>query len=238
MTGAAGGIGRAVAERLIESGARVVGWDTDQARLDETRTALGGEARFCGVAIDITDAEAVRRAAATSIDVFGAPDILVNSAGIGGSKLPSWRFDVDEWRRIIDVNLTGTWLCCREVVPHMIAAGKGRVVNMASMSGKDGNPNTAAYAASKGGVIALTKSMGKELATSGVLVNCIAPTLVETDLVRETSPEYIAFLKAKIPMGRLARVEEAAALTVWLCSDECSFNTGAVFDLSGGRATY
>ena len=177
-------------------------------------------------------------AAEQSRAAFGPASLLVNSAGIGGGKHPAWEYPVEEWRRILEVNLTGAWLCCRALVPAMVEAGYGRVVSVASMSGKDGNPLTSAYAASKGGLIAFTKSLGKELAKTGVLANCIAPTLIDTELVRGTSADYIAFLAEKIPMGRLGRSEEVAALVAWLLSEECSFSTGAVFDLSGGRATY
>ena len=238
VTGAARGLGRASAERLLASGARVVAWDANGALLEETVARLDRDGALRGVAVDISDPASVERAVAAATEFSGTPAILVNSAGIGGSKQPSWTYPIDEWKRIIDVNLTGTWLCCRAVVPLMVDAGYGRVVNIASMSGKDGNPNTSPYAASKGGLIALTKSMGKELARSGVLVNCIAPALIDTELVQATDEAYIAFLKEKIPMGRLGRAEEVAAMTAWLCSDECSFNAGAVFDLSGGRATY
>lgn len=238
VTGAARGLGKAIAERLLECGARVACWDVDEKLLHAAWGAADSSPRMMTAVVDVTCAEAIGRAAEATRSAIGSPTILVNSAGIGGSKLPSWEFPIEEWRRILDVNLTGTWLCCRELIPAMIEAGQGRIVNISSMSGKDGNPNTSAYAASKGGIIAMTKSMGKELATSGVLVNCVAPTLIDTELVRGTNADYIEFLKTKIPMKRLGKAEELAALVAWLCSDECSFNTGAVFDLSGGRATY
>ena len=237
VTGGARGLGRAVAERLHASGARVALWDVNAALARETAVAIGADAVH-SVAVDVADPRSVEAAVAETRDFMGMPAILVTSAGIGGEKHLAWEYPVDVWRRVIDVNLVGTWLCCRAVLPAMVEAGYGRVVTIASMSGKDGNPNTSAYSASKGGLIALTKSMGKELARTGVLANCVVPTLFDTELVRETDPRYIDFLREKIPMGRFGRPEELAAMVAWLCSDECSYNSGAVFDLSGGRATY
>lgn len=236
VTGGARGLGRAVAERLGASGARVALWDVDGALAEETARALGEGTR--GFAVDVSDAGSVDAAMAATRAWFGDAALLVCSAGIGGEKHVAWDYPVDVWSRVLAVNLTGTWLCCRAAAPAMVAAGWGRIVTIASMAGKEGNPNTSAYSASKGGVIALTKSLGRELARTGVLANCVVPTLFDTELVRETDPRYIDFLREKIPMGRFGRPEELAAMVAWLCSDECSYNNGAVFDLSGGRATY
>jgi 2-dehydro-3-deoxy-L-rhamnonate dehydrogenase (NAD+) len=164
--------------------------------------------------------------------------VLVNNAGITGGNKPSWEFTPEEWRRVIDVDLTGVFLCCRAVVPLMLPRGYGRIVNVASIAGKEGNPNAAHYSAAKAGVIAYTKALGKELATRGVLVNCVTPAVIETEILKQMTPEHIQYMLSKIPMGRFGKVEEAAALVAWLCTADCSFTTGGVFDLSGGRATY
>jgi 3-oxoacyl-[acyl-carrier protein] reductase len=188
--------------------------------------------------VDVTDAAALTRAAAAAQTAYGHVDILVNNAGIAGPNHPTWEYPVEAWRKVIEVDLTGVYLCCRALVPAMRAAGYGRVVNIASIAGKEGNPNAAAYSAAKAGVIALTKSLAKELAGSGVVVNCITPAAVETDIFQQMTADHIAFMRAKIPMGRFGLPEEVAALAAWLASAECSFSTGAAFDLSGGRATY
>ena len=237
VTGGARGLGRAIAERLHASGARLALWDVDGEGVQATAAAIDPVAAR-GFAVDVSDAASVEATAAATRAFLGTPAILVTSAGIGGEKHPAWEYPVDVWRRVIDVNLVGSWLCCRAVLPAMVEADFGRVVTIASMSGKEGNPNTSAYSASKGGVIAMTKSIGKELAGTGVRVNCVVPSVFDTELVRETDPRYIDFLRQKIPMGRFGRPEELAAMVAWLCSDECSYNSGAVFDLSGGRATY
>jgi len=201
----------------------------------------GGKAEAAGaalIAVDVSDADAVARALAETEKRVGPVDILVNSAAIGGVNTTVAQYPLDEWRAVIDVNLTGTFLTCRAVAPGMEKRGYGRIVNIASIAGKEGNPNACAYSASKAGVISLTKSLGKELATTGVRVNAIAPAVIETEMLEQSTKEHIAYMVSKIPMGRLGQVGEVAALVCWLASEECSFSTGAVFDISGGRATY
>ncbi len=228
VTGGGQGIGRAVAERFQRSGATTVIWDRDVASCD------GFPARE----IDVADLASVAAAAAATEEAHGRIDILVNNAGISGATLPLVDYDPAEWRRIVDINLHGVFHCCRAVVPGMTRRGYGRVVNLASLAGKEGTPNAAAYSASKAAVIALTKSLGKELAGSGVLVNCVAPAAVDTAILKQMTEAHVATMIAKSPLGRLGTVAEVAELVAWLSSEACSFNTGAVFDLSGGRATY
>ncbi|MEL6599834.1 MAG: SDR family NAD(P)-dependent oxidoreductase [Pseudomonadota bacterium] len=229
VTGGAQGIGRAVAERLIASGAAVVLWDADGSLGQETAHAIGAEF----TRVDVTDAAAVQAAA----DAARA-DLAVMSAGIAGANAPVQDYPVDEWRRILDINLTGTFLCCRALVPGMIARGFGRIVNIASIAGKEGNPNASAYSASKAGVIALTKSLGKELAGHDIAVNCVTPAAARTAIFDQMTEEHIAYMLSKVPRGRFVDVAEVAGMIGWLLSAENSFTTGAVFDLSGGRATY
>ncbi len=236
VTGAARGIGLAIAARLADDGARVSLWDVDRARLETTAADFGGEAH--GVVVDVTDEAAVQAAAEESEAALGPIDILVNNAGIAGSSLKTWEYSLEEWNRVLALDLTGVFLCCRAVVPGMMARGYGRVVNVASIAGKEGNPNASAYSAAKAGVIGLTKSLGKETAGSGVIVNCITPAAVKTEIFDQITEEHIQYMLSKIPLGRFGLVEEIAALVAWLASDECSFTTGAVFDISGGRATY
>jgi NAD(P)-dependent dehydrogenase (short-subunit alcohol dehydrogenase family) len=236
VTGGAQGIGLAIVERLVESGARVRIWDRDQQLLGRTVTKLGS--KVSGEAIDVTDAEAIVRGTQSALEALGKIDVLVNNAGIAGMTKPVVEYPVDEWRRVIDIDLTGPFLCCRAVVPHMVKAGYGRIVNIASIAGKEGNPNAAAYGAAKGGLIAFTKSLGKELAQSGVLVNCVTPAAAQTAILEQVTPEFAKFMLSKIPMGRFVKVEEIAALACWLASEDCSFSTAGVFDISGGRATY
>jgi 3-oxoacyl-[acyl-carrier protein] reductase len=238
VTGAARGIGLAIAARLLASGARVSLWDRDAAALEQAASALAGQGEVQTADIDVTDPAAVEAAAALVAGRFGAIHVLVNNAGITGGNLPTWEIPVEEWRRVIEVDLTGVFLCCKAVVPHLLAAGYGRVVNIASIAGKEGNPNACHYSAAKAGVIGLTKSLGKELAKRGVVVNCVTPAVIETDIFRQMTPQHIEYMLSRVPMGRFGQKEEAAALVAWLCSRECSFSTGAVFDLSGGRATY
>jgi 3-oxoacyl-[acyl-carrier protein] reductase len=238
VTGAARGIGYAIAERLLASGAKCSLWDRDAAAVESAAGALGARGEVHTAAVDVTDAAAVEAAAASAEGHFGAIDILVNNAGIAGGSKPAWEFTPQEWRAVVDVDLTGVFLCCRAVIPRMLPRGSGRVVNVASIAGKEGNPNTAHYSAAKAGVIALTKSLGKELATRGVLVNCITPAVIETDILKQLTQQHVDYMLSKIPMGRFGKTTEAAALVAWLCSDDCSFTTGGVFDLSGGRATY
>ena len=234
ITGGTRGIGLAIVERMAKSGARVAVWD--RARLEKGSKAEAAGAAL--IAADVSDPDAVARALAETESRVGPVDILVNSAAIGGVNTTVAQYPLDEWRAVMDVNLTGTFLTCRAVAPGMEKRGYGRIVNIASIAGKEGNPNACAYSASKAGVIALTKSLGKELATTGVCVNCIAPAVIETEMLEQSTKEHIAYMVSKIPMGRLGQVDEVAALVCWLASAECSFSTGAVFDISGGRATY
>jgi 3-oxoacyl-[acyl-carrier protein] reductase len=234
ITGGSGGIGMAVAERMIASRARVVLWDRDPASLEAARARLDAP----GYAVDVTDAEAVEAVAATTAAAHGPIEILVNCAGIGGVRSTVAEYPVDAWRRIIDVNLTGTFLPCRAVIKQMEKTGYGRIVNISSIAGKEGNPFGSAYSAAKAGVIALTKSISKELLSTGIRVNCVTPAAVETDLFHRMTPESQAGSRSRIPLGRLGLPAEIAAMVAWMCSEECSFTTGAAFDLSGGRATY
>lgn len=190
------------------------------------------------VAVNVSDPASVERMTAEVVGRWGRIDILVNCAGVLGPTAPVEDYPLDGWRHVLSTNLDGVFLCCRAVLPHMLAGGWGRIVNLASIAGKEGNPNAAAYAASKGGVIAFTKALAKEVATRGILVNAVAPALIETDMTRDLPPEMRAYVTARIPMGRAGTAAEVAALVAWLCSDECSFSTGAVYDISGGRATY
>ena len=221
VTGGAQGIGAAIAGRLELSGARVVIWDLDYPE----RT-------------DVSDPASVERAVARTLIELGRIDVLINNAGIAGPTMPVVDYPIEDWKRVLRIDLDGPFYCCRAVVPHMVRQGSGRIVNIASIAGKEGNPNAAAYAAAKGGLIAFTKALGKELATAGVLVNCVAPAAAQTAILEQVTPEFAKFMLSKIPMGRFVKVDEIAALACWLASEECSFSTGAVFDISGGRATY
>lgn len=234
VTGGAQGIGRAIAERLLASGAAVTLWDRDAEALAAARQALG----VGGAVVDVADPDSVERAAADTIADAGAIDVLVNNAGIAGPNATTWEYPIDEWRRVIAIDLDGVFHCCRAVVPHMIGRGYGRIVNVASIAGKEGNPNASAYSAAKAGVIGLTKSLGKELAGHDVAVNCITPAAARTRIFEQITQEHIDYMLSKIPRGRFVEVEELASLTAWLVSEENSFTTGAVFDASGGRATY
>src|SRR5215469_18497555 len=236
ITGGAAGIGLSVARRLIESGGRVSLWDRDGAALERARADLGkaAETRI----VDVVDAASVDAAARDTAAALERLDALVCSAGITGPNTTTWDYPVDAWRQVIEVNLNAIFYCNRAVVPLMLKADYGRIVNIASVAGKEGNPNAPAYSASKAGVIGLTKSLGKELAKSGIRVNCVAPAAVKTAIFDQMTQAHIDFMLSKIPMGRFGTVDEIAALVAWLCTEECSFSTGAVFDLSGGRATY
>jgi NAD(P)-dependent dehydrogenase (short-subunit alcohol dehydrogenase family) len=234
VTGGASGLGRGIVERLVAEGARVAVWDADGA-VAEKADAAGAA---CAVQLDVTDAAAVEKAAAETADRLGGIRILVASAGITGPNGPAWEYPLDQWRRVIDINVNGLYYCSRAVVPHMLRGGYGRIVNIASVAGKEGNPNAAAYSTSKAAVIGLTKSLGKELAETDIRVNCVTPAAVATPLFDQMSKAQIAYMLSKIPMGRFGTVPEVAALVAWLCSAECSFSTGGVFDISGGRATY
>jgi 2-dehydro-3-deoxy-L-rhamnonate dehydrogenase (NAD+) len=236
VTGGATGLGYAIAARLIASGGSVTLWDRDAAAMQSAAASLGAAAS--AVEVDVARHESVQ--AAVQATLRGAPriDALVNSAGITGPNTKVWDYPVEAWRQVMDVNLNGLFYCCREIAPLMRDAGYGRIVNIASVAGKEGNPNASAYSASKAAVIALTKSLGKELADTPVRVNCVTPAAVKTAIFDQMSEQHIAFMLSKIPMGRFGTPEEIAALVGWLCTEECSFSTGAVFDLSGGRSTY
>jgi 3-oxoacyl-[acyl-carrier protein] reductase len=238
VTGAAAGIGLAIAQRFAASGARVALWDVDGDAAVRQSAALGG-AGHLGVAVDVADEASVQRAHEATAAAFGGRiDILVCSAGITGPNVTTWEYPPDAWRRVFDVNVHGLFLCNRAVVRTMLAHDYGRVINIASIAGKEGNPNASAYSASKAAVIGLTKSLGKELARTGVRVNCITPAAVKTAIFDQMTPQHIEFMLSKIPMGRFGLVEEIASMVAWLASEDCSFSTGAVFDLSGGRAVY
>jgi NAD(P)-dependent dehydrogenase (short-subunit alcohol dehydrogenase family) len=238
VTGAARGIGHAIAERLLASGARVSLWDMDSVAVETAARDFSDRGEVHAAVVDVTDDQSIDAAVRAMVERFAGIDILVNNAGIAGGSKPSWEFTPAEWRQVIEVDLTGVFLCCRGVVPIMRPHGWGRIVNVASIAGKEGNPNAAHYSAAKAGVIGFTKALGKELATSGILVNCITPAVIETDILKQITPQHVEYMRSKIPMGRFGKREEAAALVAWLCSAECSFTTGGVFDLSGGRATY
>jgi 2-dehydro-3-deoxy-L-rhamnonate dehydrogenase (NAD+) len=238
VTGGARGIGLAITNRLLASGANVTIWDRDQGGLDATTKVLNLKDRVHTVAVDIANPDSVRDAGEKTIKHWQRVHILVNNAGIAGVTKKLWEFTPAEWQEVLQVNLFGVFLCCHAIVPHMMANKYGRIVNIASIAGKEGNPNAAHYSASKAGVIALTKSLAKEAATTGVIVNCITPAVIETDILKQVAQHHIDYMLSKIPMGRFGLKEEAAALVAWLCSDDCSFSTGAAFDLSGGRATY
>ncbi|MDX1431406.1 MAG: SDR family NAD(P)-dependent oxidoreductase [Gammaproteobacteria bacterium] len=238
VTGAAQGIGFAIARRLHASGAAVSLWDRDAGLLEEARTSLAGGAALHSVCIDVTEADAVAGAVDESAAALGGVDIMVNNAGIAGPTVPSWEYPLDDWRRVIDVDLNAVYYCCRAVVPRMLEQDYGRIVNVASIAGKEGNPNAAAYSAAKAGVIALTKSIAKETADRNVAVNCITPAAARTRIFDQISQQHVDYMLAKIPRGRFVTVDEIAAMVAWLVSEENSFTTGAAFDLSGGRATY
>jgi 3-oxoacyl-[acyl-carrier protein] reductase len=237
VTGGAAGIGLAIAHRFAEGGATLSLWDRDPAALEQAAASFGN-ARPHTVAVDVSDPHAVDAALASTLNALSAVDILVNSAGITGPNATLWEYPVADWDQVISVNLRGPFLCCRAVVPHMRAHDYGRIVNIASIAGKEGNPNASAYSVSKAGVIAMTKSLGKELAQTGIKVNCITPAAVRTGMFEQMTQQHIDYMLSKIPMNRFGTVEEMAALVAWLASEECSFSTGAVFDISGGRATY
>ncbi|CAN7224697.1 SDR family NAD(P)-dependent oxidoreductase [Variovorax paradoxus] len=236
VTGGAAGLGYGIAERLIASGGSVTLWDRDEAAAGKAAAALGPKA--FAVKADVAQQASVAAAVVATLAHSPRIDALVNSAGITGPNTRLWDYPVDDWRQVMEVNINGVFLCCREVVAQMRAQGYGRIVNIASVAGKEGNPNASAYSASKAAVIALTKSLGKELADTGIRVNCVTPAAVKTAIFDQMTPEHIAFMLSKIPMGRFGTVEEVAAMVGWLCTEDCSFSTGAVFDLSGGRSTY
>ena len=236
VTGGAQGIGLAIVRRALASGATVRVWDRDEETLRQAAAALDGPVSTA--AVDVTDPAAVADATDHTVAHLGRIDVLVNNAGISGPNAPTVDYPVEEWERVLRTNLTSQFLTCRAVAPHMVGRGYGRIVNVASVAGKEGNPNAVAYSASKAGVISLTKSLAKELAGKGVAVNCVTPAAARTALLGEMTRQHIDYMLSKIPMGRFVQVDEIAALVCWLASEDCSFSTGAVFDISGGRATY
>ena len=236
ITGGAKGIGLATAKRFHASGAKVSLWDMDESRLNEVKDTFPDNIDI--QVVDVTNWDSVNAAAENSLKSIGGADILVNSAGIAGPNFKTWEYPVEEWLKVVDIDLNGTFLCCRALVPFMRENKYGRIVNIASIAGKEGNPNAAPYSAAKAGVIGLTKSLGKELADMNITVNCITPAAVRTEIFDQISQEHIDFMLSKIPIGRFGTVDEIANLISWLSSEECSFSTGGVFDISGGRATY
>ena len=238
VTGGAQGIGRAIVERFLDSGASVMIWDRDTALAQKAADALKGRGRVAVQGVDVTDYADVERARDATLKAFGTIDILVNNAGIAGPNVTTWDYPLDAWRQVMSINLDGPFHCCKAVAPTMLARKYGRIVNIASIAGKEGNPNAPAYSASKAGVIALTKSLGKELAGHDIAVNAITPAAAKTAIFDQMTQQHIDFMLSKIPRGRFVLVEEIAALAAFCASADCSFTTGAVFDISGGRATY
>ena len=236
VTGGAQGFGRAITERFKASGAKVAIWDHDIALAEKTAKEIGPE--VLALQVDVTDPAAVEKARDATLAAFGTIDILVNNAGIAGVNKTVWETDLEEWRKVLRINLDGPFICAKAIVPVMLKQGYGRIVNIASIAGKEGNPNAAHYSASKAGLIALTKSLGKELAQQNITVNAVTPAAAKTAIFDQMTEAHINFMLSKIPKGRFVLVEELAALVAWLASDECSFSTGAVFDISGWRATY
>jgi NAD(P)-dependent dehydrogenase (short-subunit alcohol dehydrogenase family) len=238
VTGGARGIGYAVAERFLASGAKVALFDRDKGALDEAATALKSKGTVATQVADVTDEGSMQRAFDAVAKAFGKVDIMVNNAGIAGKNVKVWECPAEEFRQVIDVDLVGVFIGCKIASAHMIKSKYGRIVNVASIAGKEGNPNASHYSAAKAGVIALTKSLGKELATTGVLVNCITPAAAKTDIFKQITQQHIDYMLSKIPMNRFVEVQEIAAMVAWLSSEDCSFSTGATFDISGGRAVY
>ena len=238
VTGGAQGIGLAIAERLLKSGASVSLWDRDESLLMETSDSLSSKGIVEPVVMDVTDLKSVRNAAEKTEELLGAIEVLVCNAGIAGPTAKIWEYPPEEWQQVIEIDLTGVFNCLQVVSPIMIDQNYGRIVNVASVAGKDGNPNAAPYSAAKAGVIALTKSLGKELAGYDIAVNCITPAAAKTRIFDQISEDHIQYMLSKIPRNRFLKVEEAASMVAWLCSEENSFTTGGVFDLSGGRSTY
>ncbi|MGN6209264.1 SDR family NAD(P)-dependent oxidoreductase [Asticcacaulis sp.] len=235
VTGAASGLGKAAAARIVAEGGQVVLWDLNAEALEAAKTETGAAGV---VALDVSDLDAVSAASKASKEILGKIDILINSAGITGATVPVWEFPVESWLKVMDINLNGLFYCCREVIPFMLEGGYGRIVNVASVAGKEGNPNASAYSASKAGVIGLTKSLGKELATKGVIVNALTPATFESPILEQLPASQVEYMRSKIPMGRLGIVDESAATVCFMASEECSFTTASVFDTSGGRTTY
>lgn len=238
ITGGARGMGFAIAQRFLDSGASVSLWDISEETLTRAQQALSKAGTVDAQVVNVANYESVEAAAQATANALGGIDVLVNGAGIAGVNTPLTDYPLDIWQAVLDVNLNGIFHTCRAIVPYMQKGDYGRIVNIASMAGKDGNPNASAYSVSKAGVIGLTKSLGKELATSGIRANVVCPAVIKTEMLDDVTEEQIGYMLVKIPMGRMGSVEEIAAMVGWMCSEECSYSTGAVFDLSGGRATY
>jgi NAD(P)-dependent dehydrogenase (short-subunit alcohol dehydrogenase family) len=236
VTGGAQGFGKAITERFVASGAKVAIWDHDHALAEKTAKAIGSA--VTAIKVDVSETANVEKARDATLAAFGKIDILVNNAGIAGINKTVWETDLDEWRKVLRINLDGPFICCKAIVPDMIRNGYGRIVNIASIAGKEGNPNAAHYSSSKAGLIALTKSLGKELAAHDILVNAVTPAAAKTAIFDQLTQQHIDFMLSKIPKNRFVLVEELASMVAWLASEDCAFSTGAVFDISGGRATY
>jgi len=235
VTGGASGLGKAVAARIVAEGGTVVLWDLNEKNLDIAQGETGAKGV---IAVDVSNHDHVANAVKKSAEILGKIDILINAAGITGATQPVWEFPTDSWLRVMDINLNGLFYCCRYVVPHMLANNYGRIVNIASVAGKEGNPNASAYSASKAGVIGLTKSLGKELATKNVIVNALTPATFDSPILEQLPQSQVDYMRSKIPMGRLGLIDESVAMVCFMASEECSFTTASVFDTSGGRTTY
>lgn len=235
VTGGASGLGKAVATRIVAEGGNVVLWDQNASLLDAAAIEIGAKGV---VAVDVSNSEAVNNAVTKSVELLGKIDVLINAAGITGATQPVWEFPIDSWLRVMDINLNGLFYCCRSVVPHMLNNNYGRIVNIASVAGKEGNPNASAYSASKAGVIGLTKSLGKELATKNIIVNALTPATFDSPILEQLPQSQVDYMRSKIPMGRLGLIDESVAMVCFMASEECSFTTASVFDTSGGRTTY
>ena len=238
VTGAARGIGFAIAERLLQSGATVTLWDIELPSLEKAQADLKSAGKVFSVEVDVTQENSIKRGVELTYEHMGDVEILINNAGITGGNATVWDMGITEWQKVLDIDLTGVFLCCRALAPRMMSKGYGRIVNIASIAGKEGNPNAAHYSAAKAGVISLTKSLGKEMVETGVLCNCVTPAVTETPMLDQMTDQHKNYMVSKIPLNRMGKPEEVAALVAWLASEDCSFSTGAVFDISGGRATY
>jgi 2-dehydro-3-deoxy-L-rhamnonate dehydrogenase (NAD+) len=236
VTGSARGIGRAIADRLASEGAHVLIADIDEPAANSAAAELGDMG--AAYPLDVTSEDSWKAAVLAASNLFGSVDILVNNAGIAGRSAPTWELSVEEWKQVVDIDLTGVFLVCRAALPGMMDRGYGRIVNIASIAGKEGNPNAVPYSAAKSGVIGLTKAIAKEVATKGVIINAITPAVIDTEILKQVSQQHIDYMTSRIPMGRVGQPHEVAALAAFLCSDDVTFSTGAIFDLSGGRATY
>ena len=238
VTGAARGIGFAIAERLLQSGATVTLWDIELPNLEKAQVDLKSAGNVFSVEVDVTQENSIKRGIELTYEHMGDVEILINNAGITGGNATVWDMGITEWQKVLDIDLTGVFLCCRALAPRMMSKGYGRIVNIASIAGKEGNPNAAHYSAAKAGVISLTKSLGIEMVETGVLCNCVTPAVIETPMLDQMTDQHKNYMVSKIPLNRMGKPEEVAALVAWLASEDCSFSTGAVFDISGGRATY